>query len=63
MRDLSDVLSSDGTMLAPLCDPATFARVFVEIGAPTRWSGFDLDPIQLSIELRDAGELSRVAAE
>lgn len=63
VRDLSDVLSADGPMLAPLRDPAYFARAFVEMGAPTWPNGFDLDPIQLYVELRDAGELSRVAAE
>jgi hypothetical protein len=33
------------------------------MGAPTWPNGFDLDPINLYVEMRDAGELSRVAAE
>ncbi|MBI5128587.1 MAG: DUF2442 domain-containing protein [Rhodopseudomonas palustris] len=63
VRDLADILNADGPMPALLRDPATFARAFVEMGAPTWPNGFDLDPIQLTIKLRDAGELSRVAAE
>jgi len=62
-RDLADILNADGPMPALLRDPATFARAFVEMGAPTWPNGFDLDPIQLYVELRDAGQLSRVAAE
>ena len=50
-------------MVRPLKDPAYFARVFVEMGAPTWPNGFDLDPINLYMELRDAGALTRVAAE
>ena len=43
--------------------PEFFARAFVEMGAPTWPNGFDLDPINLYMELRDAGALTRVAAE
>jgi hypothetical protein len=63
VRDLSDVLSRGGPMVEPLKSPDYFARAFVEMGAPTWPNGFDLDPINLYIEMRDAGELSRVAAE
>ena len=63
VRDLSDVIARDGEMVRPLKDPAFFARVFVEMGAPTWPNGFDLDPINLYMELRDAGALTRVAAE
>jgi hypothetical protein len=40
-----------------------FARVFVEMGAPTWPNGFDLDPINLYMQMRDAGALTQVAAE
>ncbi len=50
-------------MVEPLRTPEFFARAFVEMGAPTWPNGFDLDPINLYMELRDAGALSRVAAE
>ena len=34
-----------------------------EMGAPTWPNGFDVDPINLYMELSDAGALTRVAAE
>ena len=50
-------------MVEPLKAQEYFARVFVEMGAPTWPNGFDLDPINLYMELREAGALSSVAAE
>ena len=63
VRDLSDVIASGGPMVEPLKAPDYFARVFVEMGAPTWPNGFDLDPINLYVELRDARALTRTAAE
>jgi len=63
VRDLSDVIAQGGPMVEPLRDPSYFARAFVETGAPTWPNGFDLDPINLYMGLRDAGALTRVAAE
>jgi hypothetical protein len=63
VRDLSRVIAGGGPMVEPLKSPEYFARAFVEMGAPTWPNGFDLDPIQLYIDMRDAGELTRVAAE
>ena len=63
VRDLSDVISHEGPMIEPLRDPAYFKRVFIEMGVPTWPNGFDLDPINLYMELRDAGALTRTAAE
>ena len=63
VRDLSEVVARDGEMVQPLKDPAYFARVFVEMGAPTWPNGFDLDPIALHERMAAAGELTRVAAE
>ena len=63
VRDLSDVIAKGGPMVEPLKSPEYFARAFVEMGAPTWPNGFDLDPINLYMELRDAGALSRQAAE
>ncbi len=62
VRDFADILSHDGPMLAPLRSPDFFARVFVESGVPTWPNGFDIDPINLYMELRDAGALTRAAA-
>ena len=63
IRDFSDILCRDGPMVEPLKVPAYFARAFVEMGVPTWPNGFDLDPINLYLELRDAGALTHVAAE
>jgi Protein of unknown function (DUF2442) len=63
VRDLSDLLSQSGPALEPLKSPAFFARVFIESGVPTWPNGFDLDPIKLYLDLRDAGALTRAAAE
>ena len=63
VRDLSGVISKGGEMVEPLKSKDYFDRVFVELGAPTWPNGFDLDPINLYMQMRDAGELSREAAE
>jgi hypothetical protein len=62
VRDLSDLLASGGPMVEPLRSPEFFARVFVELGAPTWPNGFDLDPINLYMEMKKAGLLHHVAA-
>ena len=59
--DLSAYLAKDGPMVQPLKDPAFFARVFVEMGAPTWPNSFDLDPINLYMQLRAAGVLKQPA--
>ena len=63
--DCSHLFEKNGSMVLPLKDPAFFARVFIEEGAPTWPNGFDLDPIALYVRLRDAGALksAEVAAE
>ena len=63
VRDLSELLARGGPMIEPLKDPIYFGRVFVEMGAPTWPNGYDLDPIQLYMELRDAAALTHSAAE
>jgi hypothetical protein len=63
IRDLSGVIAEGGIMVEPLKSQEYFNRVFVELGAPTWPNGFDLDPINLYMQLRDAGELHRDAAE
>ena len=61
--DFSDILAKGGPMVEPLKNPDYFARAFVEMGAPTWPNGFDVDPINLYMELRDAGSLTGMAAE
>jgi hypothetical protein len=63
VRDLSDIIAHRGPMIDPLRDPAYSKRVFIEMGVPTWPNGFDLDPIYLYMQLRDAGALTRTAAE
>jgi hypothetical protein len=63
VHDLSPIVAEGGPMIEPLEAPEYFARVFVEMGAPTWPNGFDLDPINLYMQMHDAGELARVAAE
>ena len=55
--DLSDFIEEGGPMVEPLRDADYFARAFVEMGAPTWPNGFDLDPINLYMEMRKAGLL------
>ncbi len=49
-------------MVEPLRDPAMFSKVFLSFGAPTWPNGFDLDPINLHMEMRDGGLLRKIAA-
>lgn len=64
VADLSWIASSDGPMVQPLKDEAFFARVFVEMGAPTWPNGYDMDPSNLHHTMKLSGELTRsVAAE
>ena len=63
IRDLSDFIASGGPMVEPLKAPEYFARAFVKMGVPTWPNGLDLDPINLYMQLRDAGALTQAAAE
>ena len=56
-RDFAFLARETGPMVDPLRDPAYFARVFVENGVLTWPNGFDLDPIALHEEMKQAGEL------
>lgn len=62
VRDCEDIIAQGGPMVEPLQDPLYFSRAFVEMGAPTWPNGFDLDPINLYIEMRAAGVLKHVSA-
>ena len=63
VRDFADILAEGGVMVEPLRDPAMFRRVFLEFGAPSWPSGYDIDPIALYREMEAAGLLTQVAAE
>jgi hypothetical protein len=62
-QDFSILVAEGGPMVAPLKSSTYFARVFVEMGAPTWPNGFDIDPIHLYMRMRDQGRLTRAAAE
>lgn len=62
VRDYSDMIAESGEMVKPLEDQAFFKRAFVSFGVPTWPNGFDVDAINLQMELRECGALSRVAA-
>ncbi len=57
IRDCTDILSEGGPMVEPLRDPQMFKRVFVQCGVPAWPNGFDIDAIQLYMEMKEAGAL------
>jgi Protein of unknown function (DUF2442) len=60
--DFSAIVGESGPMIEPLRDPAFFARVFLEDGAPTWPNGFDAAPGWLRREIEATGALERDAA-
>jgi hypothetical protein len=62
-HDFSALVSEPGPMVEPLRDESYFARVFLELGAPTWPNGFDISLEWLRREMAAAGELTQVAAE
>jgi hypothetical protein len=56
-HDFSDLLKQRGPMAEPLKDPAYFARVRLEYGAPTWPNGYDMCADWVHMQLRDAGAL------
>jgi hypothetical protein len=60
--DFSAIVAEGGPMVEPLRDPAYFARVFLEDGAPTWPNGFDAAPGWLRREIEATGGLARDAA-
>jgi hypothetical protein len=61
-HDLSAVVQDGGPMAEPLRDPAYFARVFLEDGAPTWPNGYDVAPGWLRREIEKSGALVQGAA-
>ena len=60
--DFAAIVAESGPMVEPLRDPAYFARVFLEDGAPTWPNGFDAAPGWLRREIEARGALARDAA-
>jgi hypothetical protein len=61
-HDFSALVAESGPMGEPLRDPAYFARVFLEDGAPTWPNSFDMCPDWLRREIEAAGALKRDTA-
>jgi hypothetical protein len=61
-HDFSDLMRQPGPMLDPLRDPAFFARVTIELGAPTWPNGYDMGPDAVRTTLEQAGELRMTSA-
>src|SRR5690349_7803182 len=59
VRDFADIVGRPGEMDQPLKDPHYFDRVFLEDGALTWPNGYDMDPIALHGEMKNAGLLHR----
>jgi hypothetical protein len=57
-HDFSALVAKTGPMGEPLRDPAYFARVFLEEGAPTWPNGFDMCPDWLRQEIEATGGLA-----
>jgi len=60
--DFAPIARESGPMVEPLREPAFFARVFLEDGAPTWPNGYDAAPGWLHEEIERAGGLVREAA-
>ena len=64
VRDYSDMVREGGPVVDPLRDQLLFNKVFISFGVPSWPNGFDVDAINLHIEMEKAGLLSApVAAE
>ena len=62
IRDYSDMVAEGGPMVEPLRDPLFFKKVFISFGVPSWPNGYDVDAINLQMELRDANALTNAAA-
>lgn len=61
-RDYTDLIARGGPAIEPLRDQAVFNKVFISFGVPSWPNGFDVDAINLQMELRERGALSHAAA-
>jgi len=61
--DCTDILDEGGPMVEPLRDSRIFKRVFVQCGVPAWPNGFDIDAIQLYMEMKERGALTGAQPE
>lgn len=62
VRDFEDVIAQGGPMVEPLRDPGFFAKAFISFGVPSWPNGFDVDAINLHLEMGKAGALKSTSA-
>jgi hypothetical protein len=62
IRDYTDLIAKGGPAIDPLQDQALFNKVFISFGVPSWPNGFDVDAINLQMELQERGALSHAAA-
>jgi hypothetical protein len=62
IRDYSDLIAKGGPAIEGLRDQAVFNKAFISFGVPSWPNGFDVDAINLQMELRENGALSHEAA-
>ena len=62
VRDFTDVVAEGGPMVEPLRDPQFFAKAFISFGVPSWPNGFDVDAINLHMEMDKAGILKSASA-
>ncbi len=63
VRDYSDMIAEGGTMVEPLRDQSFFKKAYISFGVPSWPNGFDVDAINLQMELKKAKALTHAAAE
>jgi Protein of unknown function (DUF2442) len=57
LHDCLALVNETGPMIEPLRNPAYFARVSLDYGAPTWPNSFDMCPDSLRMKMKQAGEL------
>jgi hypothetical protein len=62
VRDFGDVIAEGGPMVEPLRDPQFFAEAFISFGVPSWPNGFDVDAINLHMEMEKADALKSASA-
>ena len=61
VHDFAKLIAEGGEMVEPLRDRLMFQRAFLSLGVPTWPNGFDLDAINLHIEMKKAEALRQAA--
>ena len=61
VHDCTKDIEGSGPLVEQLKDPAYFARVFLDHGAPTWPNSFDMCPDWLHMEMSATGEIRRAA--